>query len=65
MWATLHIVHLFEGREDFPCSHAFGIQGQNLVVHLGDARQMLLNQLRFEGVFTVTWYLQFYLAVIA
>ncbi|GDD75767.1 hypothetical protein HmCmsJML204_01070 [Escherichia coli] len=31
------VVHFFERGNDFPRSHAFGIQGQNLAVHLGDA----------------------------
>ena len=59
------VVHFFERGNDFPRSHAFGIQGQNLAVHLRNARLVLLNQLRFEGVFTVTRRVQFDLAVIA
>lgn len=61
----ISVVHFFEGGDDFARGHAFGVEGQNLAVHLRNARLVLLNQLRFKGIFTVTRRAQFYLAVIA
>ncbi|CND55922.1 Uncharacterised protein [Yersinia pseudotuberculosis] len=59
------VIHLFEGGDDFAGGHAFGVQGQNLAVHLCDTRLIFLYQLRFKGVFAVAWRIQLDFAVVA
>lgn len=39
----IRVVHLFEGGDDFAGGHAFGVEGENLAVHLRDARLVLLK----------------------
>ncbi len=61
----IRVVHFFERGDDFARGHTFGVQRQNLAVHLRNTRLALLNQLRFKGIFTVTRRVQLNLAVIA
>ena len=43
------VIHLLEGGDDIPSTHALGIQRQNLVIELGQAGLALAYQLRFKG----------------
>lgn len=61
----IRIVHFFERGDNFSCGHTFGVQRQNLAVHLRNTRLVLLNQLRFKGIFTIARRIQLNLAIIA
>ena len=61
----VRIVHFLELGDDFTGRHAFGVQGQNLAIHLRDARLIFLYQLRLEGVFTTARCAQIDLAIVA
>ncbi|MNG34952.1 hypothetical protein D3C84_1215750 [compost metagenome] len=48
------VIHLFERVHDIPRAQAFGVEGEDLVVHLGQVGLALADELRFEGGVTVT-----------
>lgn len=54
-WRDVRIVHLFEGRDDFPCSHTLSVQAVDFIIHRGKSGLALANDLWLETAVTITW----------
>ncbi len=59
------VIHLFERVHDIPRTQALGVEGEDLVVHLGQVGLALADELRLEGGVTVARRLDGDLSVLA
>ncbi len=48
------VIHLFERVNDVARAQALGVEGEDLVVHLGQAGLALADKLRLEGAVAIT-----------
>ncbi len=63
--AHVGVIHLFERVHDIPRTQALGVEGEDLVVHLGQVGLALADELRLEGGVTVARRLDGDLSVLA
>ena len=51
---SVAVIHLFERVNDIPGAQALGVEGEDLVVHLGQAGLALADKLRLERAVAIT-----------